>query len=132
MPLSILIVDDEVDLGLLLKQFLDKQGFDAIYFSNPLLAFEHLKNSNSNYCLIIADLRMPGLSGIDLSIKIRTEINPSIKIFLITAFDIADLKDNSDFISAKIERIIQKPIKLSSLRQIISQTFQKQSLEHQR
>jgi len=126
LPLSILVVDDEVDIGLLLKQFLHGLGINAVSFTNPLLAFEHLKNSHLNYSLIITDLRMPGMTGIDLAYKIRKELSSSIKIFLITAFDISDLKDQSNFKLADIENIIQKPIKLSHLKKIINQTFQQQ------
>ena len=123
-PLSILVVDDEIDLGLILKQFLHGLGINVVSFTSSLLAFEHLKNSHKNYSLIITDLRMPGMSGIDLSIKIRKEISSSIKIFLITAFDISDLKNQSNFKLANIENIIQKPIKLSHLKKIINHTFQ--------
>ncbi len=126
LPLSILVVDDEVDIGLLLKQSLHGFGFNAVSFTSPLLAFEHLKHCPRNYSLIITDLRMPEMSGIDLSIKIRKELCSSIKIFLITAFDISDLKDQSNFKLANIENIIQKPIKLAHLKKIINQTFQQQ------
>jgi two-component system cell cycle response regulator CpdR len=126
LPLSILVVDDEIDLGLLLKQFLHGLGFDVVSFTNSLLAFEHLKHNHKSYSLIITDLRMPGLSGIDLANKIRKEINSSIKIFLITAFDISDLKDQPNFKLANIENIIQKPIKLSHLKKIINHTFQQE------
>jgi len=124
LSLSVLVVDDEVDIGLLLKQFLHGLGINTVSFTSPLLAFEHLKNSHKNYSLIITDLRMPGISGIDLVNKIRKEISSSIKIFLITAFDISDLKDQTGFQSANIENVIQKPIKLSHLKKIINQTFQ--------
>jgi DNA-binding NtrC family response regulator len=43
LPLSILVVDDEIDIGLLLKQFLPRYGFNVVSFTNSLLAFEHLK-----------------------------------------------------------------------------------------
>ena len=121
--MSILVVDDEVDLGLLLKQFLQGLGFNVVSFTNSLLAFEHLKNSNNNYSLIITDLRMPGISGLELANRIRKELSLSVKIFLITAFDISDINDNLEFQSAKIERIIQKPIKLSNLKKMISQIW---------
>lgn len=121
LPLSILVIDDEIDLALLLKKFLQRLGFNAVSFTSPLLAFEHLKNTHNNYSLIITDLRMPGMSGIELSNKIREEINSTSKIILITAFDVADLENQSNFKSAKIDRIIQKPLKLSNLKIIISQ-----------
>ncbi len=126
LPLSILVVDDEVDIGFLMKQFLHDLGFNAVSFTCPLLAFEHLKNSHKNYSLIITDLRMPGMSGIDFANKIRKEISSSIKIFLITAFDISDLNDQPNFQTANIENIIQKPIKLSHLKKIINQTLLQQ------
>jgi DNA-binding NtrC family response regulator len=126
LPLSILIVDDEVDIGLLLKQFLHGLGINTVSFTCPLLAFEHLKNNHKNYSLVITDLRMPGMTGIDLANKIRKEISTSIKIFLITAFDISDLKDQPNFKTANIENVIQKPIKLAYLKKIINQTFQQQ------
>ena len=42
-------------------------------FTNPLLDYVHLKNSSDRYSLIITDLRMPGMTGIDLDNKIRKE-----------------------------------------------------------
>ena len=128
LPLSVLVIDDEVDIGLLLKQFLHNLGIHAVSFTCPLLAFEHLKNSHKKYSLIMTDLRMPGMSGIDFANKIRKELRSSIKIFLITAFDISDLKDQSSYKLANIENVIQKPIKLSHLKKIINQTFQQQIL----
>ena len=127
LPLQILLVDDELDLVSLLKLFLNKIGFDTISFTSPLLAFEHLKNNINKYSLIITDLSMPGISGIELANKIRKEVSSSIKIFLITAFDVSDLKDQSNFKLANIERVIQKPIKLSNLKKMIYQAFQQQT-----
>lgn len=124
LPLSILVIDDEVDLSLLLKQFLSGLGFNAVSFTDPLLAFEHLKYNQKKYSLIIVDLRMPGMSGLDLANKIRKEINATVKIFLITAFDISDMRDRPSFKSAKFERIIQKPIKLAILKKVINQTIE--------
>ena len=56
LPLSILLKDDEADLILHLKQFLYKRDFNTVSFTNPLLAFEHLKYSHRNYSLILMDL----------------------------------------------------------------------------
>ena len=123
-PIPILIIDDEIDLSLLLKQFLNKIGFDAVSFTNSRLAFDHLKHNHNKYSLIITDFKMPEISGLQLATKIRNEINSKVKIFLITAFDISDLDNVLEFQTAKIDRIIQKPIRLSTLKEIIIQTFQ--------
>ncbi|MDQ4073151.1 MAG: response regulator, partial [Thermoproteota archaeon] len=88
---SILVVDDEIYLATLFREFLAKAGYNAVVFTNPLLALEHFKNNPNRYSIIITDLRMPGMSGLELAKKIR-ELNTPIKIFVVTAFDVSDLK----------------------------------------
>ncbi len=83
---------------------------------------EHFKTNRDKFSLVITDLRMPGMCGLELANKIR-KLNDSVKIFLITAFDIADLENNSSYQSAIIDKTFQKPIKLSALTNIIKQTF---------
>jgi len=56
LPLPILLKYDEDDLILHLKQFLNKMSFNTVSFTDPLLAFEHLKYSHRNYSLILKDL----------------------------------------------------------------------------
>jgi CheY-like chemotaxis protein len=117
-PLTILIVDDEEELTTLYKEFVRTMGYDTVSFTNPLLALEHYKQRVDKYSIVITDLRMPGMNGIELANKIR-ELNSSVKIFLITAFDIADIQDNESYKQAKIDKIVQKPLKLSLLKKII-------------
>lgn len=117
-PLSILIVEDEEELAILYKEFIKRMGYDAISFTNPLLAFEHYKKYINKYSLILTDLRMPSMCGIDFANKVR-ELNSDVKIFLITAFDIADIESKRAVGTAKIDRVIQKPIKFPELKKII-------------
>ena len=56
LPLPILLKYDEDDLIVHLKQFLNKMRFNTVSFTDPLLAFEHLKYSHRNYSLILKDL----------------------------------------------------------------------------
>lgn len=62
---------------------------------------------------------MPGLCGIDLAKSVR-EFDSKVKIFLMTAFEITDLEDKEDFKNARIDRIIQKPIRFSDLREMVN------------
>ena len=119
-PHSILVVDDELELESLFKEFLRNEGHNVICFTDPVLAFEYFKETAENHSLIVTDLRMPGICGIDLAKNIR-QINRRIKIFLMTAFDIGDIKDNEDFKRAKIDRILQKPVRFSDLRRMINE-----------
>jgi CheY-like chemotaxis protein len=122
-PYSILVVDDELELASLFKEFLRNEGYNVVSFTDPVLALEYFKETKEKHSLIITDLRMPDTSGIDLAKSIR-KINKDVKIFLMTAFDIVDLKENEDFKKAKIDRLLQKPIRFSDLKVMINDSLQ--------
>ena len=130
--LSFLVIDDEQELAHLYKEFIREIGYDVVSFTNPVLALEHYKQCFDKYSLIVTDLRMPGMSGIEFANKIR-ELNSKVKIFLTTAFDIADIKDYEDYQKAKIDKVLQKPIKFSTLKKFIEQDLvvQKVSKDNQ-
>lgn len=71
----ILLVEDDLDLGLVLKQYLEFSGFEVTWFSNPLEAVENLAALESIQLAII-DVMMPEMNGFDLSktISERTKI----------------------------------------------------------
>jgi DNA-binding NtrC family response regulator len=57
---KILVLDDDFDISLLVKQVLQKHRFKNIFpFTDPLLALEHFKINHKEYSLIISDIRMP-------------------------------------------------------------------------
>ena len=119
---SIIIVDDEPELASLFKSFLINEGHNVVSFTDPILALEYFKETAGKHSLIITDLRMPGICGIDLAKNIR-EFDKKIKIFLMTAFEIKDLEDRPDFKLARIDRLLQIPIHFSELREIINDTW---------
>ena len=121
---SIIVVDDEIELATLFKTFLRKEGYDTTSFSDPLIALEYFKDTFDKHSLIITDLRMPGLNGIELAKRIR-QLNSKIKIFLMTAFDISDLENDSDYKAARIDTLLQKPVHLSNLREMINTALKK-------
>lgn len=121
-PISLLIVDDEEELATLFKSYFEAAGMDAVSFSNPLSAFEYFKENTQQFSLVITDLRMPGMCGLELANKIREADDP-VKIFLMTAFDTFDLEINKIYQSARIDNILRKPIKLAILRDMIKGTF---------
>jgi DNA-binding response OmpR family regulator len=113
-----MLVDDEMELVSLFEAFLEREGHDVISFPNPMLALEYFKETSTNHTLLITDLRMPGLCGIDLACSIR-KLSKDIKIFLMTAFDIKDIEFSPTYNEAKIDKLLQKPIHFSELRNLI-------------
>lgn len=60
---KILIVDDETDILEILQDLLEEEGYNVTTFENPNQAIEHLKTNK--YDLIISDIKMPGMSGVE-------------------------------------------------------------------
>ncbi len=115
---SIMIVDDEPDIANLYREFLQKSGFDSTSFIDPLHALEHYCQDPSRYSVIITDLCMPSLDGIRFAKRIR-KFDTKIKVLLITAFYFNEIIDTEEYREAKLSGIIQKPTKLSELRERI-------------
>jgi DNA-binding NtrC family response regulator len=115
---TILILDDEFDLVTLLKQGLERRGFRVFSFTDPFLALEHFKINALDCDLVISDLRMPGMNGFEFLTKIK-EIRSDIKIFLMTAFDVSDMRSSIAISSLKVNEYIVKPFSIQNLNFII-------------
>jgi two-component system response regulator (stage 0 sporulation protein F) len=116
----IMVVDDDVEISDLFKMALQKQGYDVFSFTDPLLALERFR-TNYNACnLVISDLRMPGMDGLQLLRNIKL-LNPKTKALLMTAFDISgdtELTDNQ--YNNVIDDFVQKPVTIRKLRALIN------------
>jgi DNA-binding NtrC family response regulator len=111
-PKSILVVDDELDIVVIFRQALSKQGYSVFGFTDPVLALEHFKMNAKDYRLVITDVRMPNMSGFELAASIKA-IKPEAKIVLMSAFEIGDLEFSMS--PAKISDFIRKPIDIGTL-----------------
>jgi DNA-binding response OmpR family regulator len=111
---SILVIDDEFDIVNPIKLSLQKQGFNAYGFTDPLLAFEHFQNNSNSIDLILCDIRMPQMNGYELVKRIKT-LQPKVRVLLMSAFEINDLEFSKVLPSVKIDGFISKPISLKDL-----------------
>lgn len=109
------IVDDELDSALLFCDALRKiNGIQVFKFTDPILALEHLKTNAKDYMLIISDLRMPVINGLQL-LKTVKDLNPLIRTILMTAFQIDDSLFQEYTTKRIINGFLQKPIDLRQL-----------------
>jgi DNA-binding NtrC family response regulator len=111
---KLLVVDDDSDIVQVLKLGLLKNRFLVNAFTNPEEALQSFKSNAESYCLMLSDVRMPGLSGIQLAKKVK-EINPAVKTVLMTAFEIRDSEFSKVFPSTQVDGFIQKPIGIRDL-----------------
>jgi len=83
-------------------------------FTDPILALEHLKINKLDYSVMISDLRMTVINGVQL-LKTVKDLNPSTRTILMTGYDI----DNSLLQEYTKKEIIncflRKPIELGQL-----------------
>jgi DNA-binding response OmpR family regulator len=126
---QILVLDDDFDIVSLIKISLQKNQFNVFAFTDPFLALEHFELNSRNYGLVLSDMRMPGMPGFEFVRKVR-EINPRVKILIMSAFEISDLEFSRALPShTKIDGFVQKPILPKELIKIIKIHLHKISKE---
>ena len=85
---KVIIVDDEQDiLNTLSRYFNRKDKFEVETFTNPINALEAIKNNN--YDLVLTDIMMPEMNGVDLLKQIK-EVKPDVPVVMMTAYSTID------------------------------------------
>ena len=111
----IAIVDDELDILNLFQDFLSKiKGISIFTFTDPLMALEHVCMNKNEYVLVISDLRMPNLDGLEL-VKVIKDLNPLVRTILMTAFATKDDLFQDYARQEIINNFLQKPVLLAPL-----------------
>jgi two-component system, OmpR family, response regulator ChvI len=106
---NIMIVDDEPDILLTYDSMLHGEGYNVKTFSNPHEALLHFIHADrSYYDLVILDIRMPNLNGLQLYHRLKA-INKNIKILFLSALEVSE-EITSILPELKHENIIRKPI----------------------
>lgn len=121
MSLLILVVDDEPDIELLFKQQfrhdLRTGRFLMEFAQSAASALERIANAaDVTLILILSDVNMPGMSGLELLPKARS-LRPDVPVIMITAYGDPDTKRRA--IENGAEALLTKPIDFVALREEI-------------
>lgn len=108
----ILIVDDDSAMRSFLAKALENSGHDSHTASNGQEALDLVQEKKDTYDLILTDVVMPVMDGIELSKELRA-INPDMKILFITGFS-ASIVPSSVQIKSKTP-VLTKPFHLNDL-----------------
>jgi DNA-binding response OmpR family regulator len=113
-PAKIVVVDDDVDNALLLRECLQLSGYDVdVYFSSEE-ASDNFKDGQYNVAVL--DVLMDGIDGIELY-KIMSNIDTNILVCFLTGYDIK-ASDYPDLPENKT-KIVLKPVLMTQLLQVI-------------
>ena len=111
------VVDDDFSTTRLFHEALSEniESVNVVSFTDPVMALEHFTDNKDAYALVIADLRMPNLNGLELLKKVKTS-NPNVRTILMSAYnfeeDILFLKYMEEGI---IDSAIDKPVTMNRL-----------------
>jgi DNA-binding NtrC family response regulator len=112
------IVDDEIYITKLFHEALRENidGISVFSFIDPVIAFEHFTENNANYALVISDLRMPNLNGLELLKKVKTS-NPKVRTILMSAYNFEEDEMYQQYMKeAVINSSIEKPVTMNYFR----------------
>ncbi|ACF14808.1 response regulator receiver protein [Chloroherpeton thalassium ATCC 35110] len=122
----VLVVDDEQSIAMgILKMLHQNNLYSASHAPNGEKALEFL--SNAPYDLVITDIRMPGMNGIDLLKHVRSHY-PNIGVIIMTAYGSPEVQDEASRRGSL--SYIEKPFDLSKLQSIIEDFFSKKNIKH--
>lgn len=111
------IVDDDPDISMLFADALSGiDGISVFPFNDSLEALKHFTNNKEQYILVICDLMMPRLNGLDLVKKIK-KLSPKTRIMITSGYEIEPGELHVNTNSGIIDKIIQKPISINGLRE---------------
>lgn len=84
MKTMILLVEDEVDLGNVVRQYLEIMDFEVTLMNNGKVALEHFKLNKNKYDILLIDVSMPEMDGFDLATHI-VKLNKNTPFLFLTA-----------------------------------------------
>ena len=120
------IVDDEIDITELFHYAISTsiEGVSVITFNDPIIALEHFTDNKKNYALVISDLRLPNLNGLELLKKVK-QLNPSVRTILTSAYEVDDDQVFQNYMKQGIINLfVKKPIGLPELCQEVANQVQ--------
>ena len=113
------VVDDEIYITKLFHEALRQNidGISVFSFIDPVKAFEHFIENSENYTLVISDLRMPGLNGLELLKKVK-DSNPKVRTILMSAYNFEEEELYQQYMKeGVINSTIEKPVTMNRLYQ---------------
>jgi CheY-like chemotaxis protein len=113
---TVLLVDDEVLLRRLLSRILVDAGFGVVEAENGAAALETARKINGGLHLVVTDIHMPVMDGIEFARQFRP-LHPAVPILFITGRDLPSSADES----VTDRGLLRKPFRSETFLAVVSQ-----------
>ena len=121
--INVLIIDDDQDICEYMKTLLEATGYGVDTLSDPTQAEEAVRNAE--YHLLIIDLMMPKLDGIELITRIR-KIDSDVAIIVFTGYP--SVETAVDALKLNVSDYIKKPFDVDDFREKVTEVLSKKGL----
>jgi DNA-binding NtrC family response regulator len=111
------VIDDDIDITTLFPDILCENVLEACVFAfnEPIEALKHFMENQSNYALVISDLRMSALNGLELLKKVK-KVNPNVRTILMSGYNFDEDPTYLEYMKdGIIDNIIEKPVTIERL-----------------
>lgn len=122
----VLIVDDDRNMCELVQDSLDSRGFDTSFHLSAQAALAALKEEE--FEVVVTDLQMPGMDGIDLCVKIA-DSHPSVSVVVMTSF--GSMETAVRALRAGAYDYVTKPIEMDMLALTLARAIDHRDLQQQ-
>ena len=116
-----LFIDDEKTTLKMMSAMLAKLGFSVEVSDSPREALEIFHNAPDAFDLVITDLTMPEMNGIELASALH-EIRPELPVILMTGYG-KDIENSATLCRYGISRLLRKPVKLAQMTSAIDEVI---------
>ncbi len=114
---TILAVDDEEFVLEMLKDILeDTLGYNVAAYTNPIVALKAFNKNPERYSLVISDVKMPEMSGVQMTSKMK-DLKSDIPIIITTGY--AEKQEEDLLEDSGVDAFLRKPFKQDMLAEII-------------
>ncbi len=123
----VLIVDDEVTIRIALRRFFMRMGWAVEEAANgdaalDLLATDETQDAVPRFSLVVSDLRMPGLNGMEMYDQLKQRHPTVIRRLIFSTGDLVS-EEAATFVRSTECVVLQKPFELAALREVVDRVI---------
>jgi two-component system, cell cycle sensor histidine kinase and response regulator CckA len=118
---TLLVVEDEEMLMMSLRMVLVERGYKVISAEDGLAAVNIYKERKKEIALVLTDLGLPKMSGMDVCAQIK-KLNPSARMIVATGFLDPEMK--SEFLKAGVQHFLYKPYDLKKVLKVVREVLE--------